>query len=277
MKRWALWVLLLLSLGVNVGILATLLVQHWRQPPAVDPAFPDWLDADPTAEPEPAAPAPPAVHEPASPARPAATPPSSPRRAEPVRPRPTEPPTPTRQPETLETVPAVPAAPEAAAPLPAAPVQAAPVQAAPEAALPPSTLAEPAAPRADRVFQNLADRLGLAGEPRDRFLAVQRGAFESMRGERQRLWVARAALRRELAAPSPDQARVDALLAEATAAQSAMEQTLVSSLLKSRAMLNPEQQRMYMRFVEERLRPAASMSQRRAGRERFPGRRAGRP
>jgi len=132
-------------------------------------------------------------------------------------------------------------------------------------------------PRADRVFQNLADRLGLAGEPRDRFLAVQRGAFESMRGERQRLWVARAALRRELAASSPDQARVDALLAEATAAQSAMEQTLVSSLLKSRAMLNPEQQRMYMRFVEERLRPAASMGQRRAGRDRFPGRRAGRP
>lgn len=267
MKRWALWVLLLLSLGVNVGILATLLVQHWREPAPVDPGLHDWPDGDDGTEPAletPAAPdrPPQAPSEPAPPAPTPATVPSAPRRAETEKPRSSEPRAASPRPETLEPVPAAPASPEPIVPEPATP------EPAPTPMAPPDL----SSPRADRVFQNLADRLGLAGEPRDRFLVVQHRAFESMRGERQRLVGARAALRRELAAPAPDQARVDAFLKEATAAQSAMEQTLVSSLLESRALLNPEQQRMYMRFVEERLRPAAS-PQRRALRDRYPQRR----
>ncbi len=103
-------------------------------------------------------------------------------------------------------------------------------------------------------FQNLADRLGLEGERRERFLEIQRRAFESMREERQRLIGARLELRRELVSGSSDRPRIDARLAEVTAAQAALERALIDSLLETREVLDPEQQRMYLRFVEERLR-----------------------
>jgi Spy/CpxP family protein refolding chaperone len=114
-------------------------------------------------------------------------------------------------------------------------------------------------------FQNLADRLGLEGERRERFLAIQQRAFERMRAERQRLMGARLALRRELVSGSSDRARIDTLLAEVTAAQAALERALIDSLLETREVLDPEQQRMYLRFVEERLRPGEG-----AARERRP-------
>ena len=38
MKRSWVWVALLLSLGINCGILATLLMQRWRQPAEAPPA-----------------------------------------------------------------------------------------------------------------------------------------------------------------------------------------------------------------------------------------------
>ncbi len=193
MKRWWVGILLLLSLGVNVGILATLGAQRLRRP---EPAAPETSPAAGSTLPRPAAPG-----------------------AE--RPR-------------------------VAAPLPS--------------------------------FQGLADRLGLAGEARDRFVDIQRRAFESMRAQRQRMLAARAGLRQELVAASPDRRRIDALLAEAGAAQAELERVLVSSLLESRALLDPVQQRMYGRFVEERLRPeGAPLPPRRPLRERFLDRRRGRP
>src|SRR6185295_19051572 len=76
-------------------------------------------------------------------------------------------------------------------------------------------------------FRTLADRLGLEGEARDRFVDIQRRAFESMRSGRQRVMASRAALRQELAADSPDRARIDALLEQTIAAQGEMEKALV--------------------------------------------------
>jgi Spy/CpxP family protein refolding chaperone len=104
-------------------------------------------------------------------------------------------------------------------------------------------------------FEHLADRLRLDGEARGRFLEIQRRTFETLRAERQNLQAARIALRRELLADRPDRQRVEALLDDTGAAQSALERTLVSSLLDSRALLDAEQQQLYMRFVEDRLRP----------------------
>lgn len=161
MKRWWVWVVLLLSLGVNVGILATLGAQRLRGPGPAAPATPT----------EP-----------------------SPRR------------------------------------LPSGP---------------------------GPGMQRLADRLGLEGETRQRFLDIQRDAFETMRGEREKLQSARQALRRELASEQPDRQRVESLLAEVSATQAALERALVGSFLETRALLDPDQQRLYTRFVEERLRPQA--------------------
>ena len=103
MKRWWLWIVLLLSLGVNVGILTTLAVDRLRGGEA---------------------------------------PPADPVSGRPARPAP--------------------------------------------------------------GFQNLADRLGLEGERRQRFIDIQRGAFERMRGDRQRLRAARLELRRELVSGTSD-------------------------------------------------------------------------
>lgn len=174
MKRWWVWVVLLLSLGVNVGILATLGAQRLREP--------------------------------------------------------------------------APAAPASTAPAPRRPSGPGP------------------------GMQRLADRLGLEGETRRRFLDIQRDAFETMRGEREKLQSARQALRLELASEQPDRQRVESLLAEVSATQAALERALVGSFLESRALLDADQQRLYTRFVEERLRPQAP-----PGRDRRPLRQRRRP
>ena len=196
MKRWWVWVVLLLSMGVNVGILATLAAERLRDR-------------------EPAPTGGPAVANP--------RPPNSP--VSPISPVPGE--------------------------------------------------QGPSGPGPN--FRMLADRLGLEGEARDRFVEIQRRAFETMRAGRQRLNSSRVALRQELAAASPDRARIDQLLDETIAAQGDLERALVTSLLESRAVLDPDQQRLYMRFVEERLRPGAQLEPRRPLRDRLLNRRGRRP
>lgn len=274
MKRSWVWVALLLSLGINCGILATLLMQRWRQPAEAPPAA---LSAVESAAPEPARtsdqPVPP---EPAAavatPAAAVATPAPAARTTKAVAPR-REPPLPEPAPPASTKLPEPEPAPMPPAPAeptagdafePEAPEVA--DQAAPDLAEPPGR-----GPR----FEILADKLGLEGESRDRFVTLQRQAFEAMRRQRQRMIAARAALRLELIAAEPDRARMQAMVAESTAAQQELERILVNSLVESRALLDTKQQRLYMRFVEERLRPAATQvgPQRRPLRDRFPRRR----
>jgi Spy/CpxP family protein refolding chaperone len=273
MKRSWIWIVLLLSLGVNAGILATLLAQRWRQPapqpgpqaPALQPAAPDAVSSEPVA-PEPA-PVQPAVPEAAAPGASAARPPRT------TVPRPSPPPAP--GPEPL-----APAAESAPEPAPAATEAASPEPREPESTTesqPPAGLDSGGAPPRSPKFEILADRLGLEGESRERFVAIQRQAFEAMRLQRQRMITARSALRLELIAPSPNRARLQALVAESTAAQQELEKILVNSLVESRALLDAKQQRLYMRFVEERLRPGSQLPPRRPLRDRLLNRRGLRP
>lgn len=264
MKRSWIWIVLLLSLGVNAGILAMLLAQRWRQPapqpaaqaPAIQPTAPEAASPEPVA-PEPA-PVQPAVPEAAAPSASAA-----------------------KSPRTTVPRPSPPAAPEPGALAPAAEPPPEPATAAAEAGSPaplenesptesqaPADLDPGGAPLRGPKFEILADRLGLEGESRERFVAIQRQAFEAMRLQRQRMIVARGALRRELMAPASNRARLQALVAESTAAQQELERILVNSLVESRALLDADQQRLYMRFVEERLRPASQLQQRRPMRDR---------
>src|SRR3954449_6732498 len=75
---------------------------------------------------------------------------------------------------------------------------------------PPAEMGNPAAdplPRLPRV----ADRLGLEGEERRRFLDVQWNLFQETSHLRLQLGEVHRALRRELTRPTPDKAEVDHL------------------------------------------------------------------
>lgn len=96
----------------------------------------------------------------------------------------------------------------------------------------------------------LADHLGLAGERRERFLALQRrfvDAHLEARAERDRLG---AALRQELTAEEPDPARIDALIAALGETYLASERATAEVVLASRELLDDEQRRTYLRFLE---------------------------
>jgi Spy/CpxP family protein refolding chaperone len=101
-------------------------------------------------------------------------------------------------------------------------------------------------------LQRLADRLGLQGEVRERFIAQQRSFFLATAHDRQRLRRIHAELRRELASPEPDRARTDRLTEEASRTYLELERAMVANVLTTREMLDPEQERLFLEFVGRR-------------------------
>jgi hypothetical protein len=125
--------------------------------------------------------------------------------------------------------------------------------------------ADPPPPR----LAQAADRLRLGGEPRRRFLAIQQELFASSRADRARLAELRRELRLELAgAEAPDLARVDALLRESAAVQLRLERAFARSVVETRELLDPAQERLYLQWLG-RLRPLA-LAARAAGAVRAP-------
>lgn len=100
----------------------------------------------------------------------------------------------------------------------------------------------------------LADRLGLEGEQRRRFIALQRRFFvETVRLRTERAEIQRE-LRRELTAPEPDRERVQTLLRESARTVLALEQALAKNVMATRELLDPEQEELYLDIIS-RLRP----------------------
>ena len=110
----------------------------------------------------------------------------------------------------------------------------------------------PEPPRA--AFLQMAERLHLSPEQRERFVEQQRRFFESTQSDRLALEEARRELRREVARPQPDRKRIDDLLGEAAARSSALEKTFVDHVLATRGMLDGEQQKAFLGMLA-RLRP----------------------
>ena len=121
-------------------------------------------------------------------------------------------------------------------------------------------------PRASR----LADRLGLEGEPRRRFLAVQQRFFERTVSLRFHMTETQREVRRELMSPEPDRRKIDALLQDSARDFLALEQALATNVVESRQLLDPQQEEEFLRVVAS-LRPQA------AGFGPRPGRRPGPP
>jgi Heavy-metal resistance len=107
----------------------------------------------------------------------------------------------------------------------------------------------------ERVVQ-LADRLGLDGEPRRKFISAQAQFFaETVRLRTEQAEIQRG-LRRELMAPRPDRARIDASLQESARAFLEIEKALATNVVESRKLLTPGQDEQFLRFLA-RLRAAA--------------------
>ncbi len=96
----------------------------------------------------------------------------------------------------------------------------------------------------------LADHLELSGEVRKSFMQLQRELAERVQKGRRSIDDSRHALRRELTAPAPDRARVEALLVAIGREQDALDRALVDNVLAARDLLEGPAEREYLRFIE---------------------------
>lgn len=116
-------------------------------------------------------------------------------------------------------------------------------------------------------LERLADRLGLSGEKRDQFLAVQRQFFTETIAARRGFMEARRELHRELVAEHPDAAKIEKLSNAVGEQVTALDRSLAKTVLASRKILDQRQLEIYLGFLrrlEERGRGPA-MAGRRPG------------
>jgi Spy/CpxP family protein refolding chaperone len=95
----------------------------------------------------------------------------------------------------------------------------------------------------------LADRLGLEGEQRRRFIARQGRFFVETVQLRTDMAETQRELRRELTAPQPDRARIDALLNDSARSFRALELAMAQNVVESRRLLNADQEKEFLQFV----------------------------
>jgi hypothetical protein len=95
----------------------------------------------------------------------------------------------------------------------------------------------------------LANRLGLEGEERRKFLDIQWNLYQETSHLRLQLGETHRNLRHELIQPQPDRARVDGLLEESSRTYLALEKSLVSNVLATRDLLGPEKEKQYLRLI----------------------------
>ncbi len=131
----------------------------------------------------------------------------------------------------------------------------------------------PAMPREGRlppVVHRMADELGLEGAKRDAFVEIQRTFFEQTLTARRRMVQVQGRVRDEITSGEPDREALDALLIELSDAHTALERAFVTNLLDTRELLDPGQERRYMRFLRH-MRQVRSEVEKRF-RERWRGR-----
>lgn len=95
----------------------------------------------------------------------------------------------------------------------------------------------------------LANRLGLEGEERRKFLDIQWNLYQETSHLRLQLGETHRNLRHELIQPQPDKARVDALLEESSRTYLALEKSLVANVLATRDLLGSDKEKQYLRLI----------------------------
>ena len=115
----------------------------------------------------------------------------------------------------------------------------------------PAVDSSPAAERPPRFALRMAGELGLRGEQREAFLERQRLFLEQTLDARDRFGRLQAELRRTVIAGEPDRQAVDQLLVEISEAHVDLERAFVNNLLDTRELLGPEQERRFMRLLQQ--------------------------
>ena len=107
-----------------------------------------------------------------------------------------------------------------------------------------------APPPAELFGRRFADELRLAPDVRQRFLDAQRQMAARTFAGRREVSQLRDELRREIAAPAPDRARLDALVAELAGRQAELDRGFVDGVLATRALLDERDFATYLRLVD---------------------------
>ena len=99
------------------------------------------------------------------------------------------------------------------------------------------------------LLPRLADRLGLEGEKRRKFLDIQWNLFQETSRLRLQLGEVHRDIRRELTRDEPNRQRVDQLLADSARIYLAMERSLVDNVFATRGLLDADQERQYLALI----------------------------
>jgi len=99
-------------------------------------------------------------------------------------------------------------------------------------------------------FERIANHLQLEGEEREEFIEIQKRLFRASRQHQEALHQLRAELRHEVMSDSPKPAKVDELLADIGETHKDLNRLMVESVLASRKIMTPEQQRRYVQILE---------------------------
>jgi Spy/CpxP family protein refolding chaperone len=108
--------------------------------------------------------------------------------------------------------------------------------------------------RPPRGLHQIANRLGLEGEKRQRFMTLQQQLFSQVGERRPQIARKRMELRREMVASDPDRQRIETQLEEIARLELELEKSFTRTVLDSRELLSPEQERRYTRFLATRIR-----------------------
>lgn len=99
--------------------------------------------------------------------------------------------------------------------------------------------------------ERLAMRMGLEGEARERFVALQREFFESFVSLKRQHAEIHSRLRQEVGKNTPDQEGIDGLLEESARLNAQMERAFIENVVAVREILDPQQEAIYFRVLEQ--------------------------
>lgn len=125
--------------------------------------------------------------------------------------------------------------------------------------------------------EKLAERLGLGGDDRDRFIEQQQVFFDVYQEIRQELTMVRQSLRGEVGAAAPDEEHIEGLLAETARLTAELNRAFVDNVLSTRDLLDERQEKAYFSMLERLRERGERRWQRGDGPRGRDGRRRGPP
>lgn len=102
-----------------------------------------------------------------------------------------------------------------------------------------------------KLMNRMANEVGVEGEQREKFVAIQESFFERTFDKRELLRRRQDALRENLVSPNPDRELAKRQVEEMSWAQKELEQAFLDNYFESTAILDQEQQRRYRRLILE--------------------------